>query len=83
MTTKIRASLKLGTLILLFTLHLALFKGFIVDDAFITFRYVKNWTHGYGLVYNIGERVEGYSNFLWILLLAPFASLGIELVAVA
>jgi arabinofuranosyltransferase len=66
-----------------FVAHIALFKGFIVDDAFITFRYVQQWVHGHGLVYNIGERVEGYSNFLWILLLAPFAHLGIELTLAA
>ncbi|MGQ9710723.1 MAG: hypothetical protein ACUVXE_09670, partial [Anaerolineae bacterium] len=83
MTTNVKAPLIIGAFLLLFILHLSLYKGFIVDDAFITFRYVQNLTRGYGLVYNIGERVEGYSNFLWILLLAPFAALGIELVVAA
>ncbi|MCH7877819.1 MAG: hypothetical protein IH914_00700 [candidate division Zixibacteria bacterium] len=41
---------------------------FIQDDAFITFRYVENFLDGHGLVWNIGERVEGYTNFLWLLL---------------
>lgn len=45
----------------------------INDDSFISFRYAKNVIKGYGLVYNEGERVEGYSNFLWIILLIPFA----------
>ncbi len=65
----------LGSLLL----HISLFKGFIVDDAFITFRYVQQTVHGHGIVYNQGERVEGYSNFLWLLLLTPFARLGVDL----
>lgn len=40
------------------------------DDAFITFRYVRNLVEGHGLVFNLGERVEGYSNFAWVMLLA-------------
>jgi hypothetical protein len=46
--------------------------GYISDDGFIAFRYVENLTAGQGLVYNVGERVEGYSNFLWLMLLAVF-----------
>ncbi|MBI1805174.1 MAG: hypothetical protein HY033_03640 [Ignavibacteriae bacterium] len=45
------------------------------DDAFISFRYAKNFVNGLGLVYNAGERVEGYTNFLWTMLVA----LGIRL----
>lgn len=40
------------------------------DDAFISFRYALNLVHGQGLVYNAGERVEGYTNFLWTCLIA-------------
>ncbi len=43
---------------------------FLTDDAFISFRYVRNLLEGHGLVFNPGEYVEGYSNFLWILELA-------------
>ncbi len=43
---------------------------FLCDDAFISFRYVRNLVEGHGLVFNPGERVEGYSNFLWVLELA-------------
>jgi hypothetical protein len=42
--------------------------SFICDDAFISFRYAKNLQDGHGLVFNIGERVEGYTNFLWVLI---------------
>ena len=47
----------------------------VSDDAFISFRYAQNLVDGRGLVYNAGERVEGFSNFLWTVLLAPFLAL--------
>lgn len=51
---------------------------FLTDDAFISFRYARNLAHGHGLVFNPGfERVEGYSNFLWVILLALFDRLGL------
>ena len=49
---------------------LASVSWFITDDAFISFRYVRNLLDGHGLVFNRGEYVEGYTNFLWILELA-------------
>ena len=52
---------------------------FLTDDAFISFRYVRNLLSGHGLVFNVGERVEGYSNFLWIIeLAAVWQALGIR-----
>lgn len=53
------------------------------DDAFISFRYAANLAAGHGLVYNVGERVEGYTNFLWVMLLAPFLRFGADAVVVA
>ena len=47
------------------------------DDAYISFRYAANLNHGLGLVYNAGERVEGYSNFLWTLWCALGLRLGV------
>lgn len=52
--------------------------SYIVDDAYISFRYLDNFIAGEGLVYNPGDRVEGYSNFLWIMALAPFRWLGLK-----
>lgn len=49
-----------------------------VDDAFISFRYAKNLVEGFGLEYNPGERVEGYSNFLWVMLTAAGYGLGMQ-----
>jgi arabinofuranosyltransferase len=46
---------------------------FIQDDAFISFRYAENLVAGNGLVWNAGEFVEGYTNFLWTLAMTfPF-----------
>jgi arabinofuranosyltransferase len=45
------------------------FANITFDDAFISFRYAENLASGHGLVFNLGERVEGYSNFLWTVLL--------------
>ena len=53
-------------------------RRFLLDDAFISFRYARNLLEGNGLVWNPGERVEGYSNFLWVLELAAiWAATGI------
>jgi arabinofuranosyltransferase len=50
--------------------------GWIGDDAFITLRAVDNFVHGYGLVSNPPERVLGFTNPLWALILAPSLALG-------
>lgn len=47
--------------------------NFIQDDAYITLRYVENFISGNGLVFNQSERVEGYTNLLWLLLLSFIA----------
>jgi hypothetical protein len=51
---------------------------FLSDDAFISFRYARNLVDGHGLVWNPGERVEGYTNFAWVLLMAAGMCLGLE-----
>ncbi len=42
------------------------------DDIFIVMRYIENFLNGDGLVYNIGERVEGFTDFLWVMVLSLF-----------
>ena len=44
---------------------------FLCDDAFITFRYASNRHLGYGYVWNPPpfKPVEGYTSFLWLVLL--------------
>jgi hypothetical protein len=42
----------------------------LFDDAMISMRYARNLADGNGLVWNPGQYVEGYSNFLWTLWMA-------------
>ncbi|MEV6908215.1 hypothetical protein [Amycolatopsis sp. NPDC051071] len=52
----------------------------IAEDAYITFRYVQNIADGNGPVFNTGERVEGYANFLWMIAIAlPKAAFGADI----
>jgi hypothetical protein len=67
-----------------FGLWRAVAQASLLDDAYITLRYAKNLLNGDGLVWNPGERVEGYTNFLWLLILAAGSWLsGAELPLVA
>ncbi|MFQ5718023.1 MAG: hypothetical protein ACE5IK_00605 [Acidobacteriota bacterium] len=50
----------------------------VIDDAYISFRYAANLVAGNGLVYNPGEAVQGYTNFLWVLLAAAGIAAGIS-----
>ena len=64
-----------GLFLIFFALHQHYFpQG--VDDSFISYRYSEHVAQGYGFVTNPGERVEGFSNPLWVLLLAGLAKLG-------
>src|SRR5947208_12083 len=82
-TTIHRPSLPFGVWVLLGACLIALGVqiwryDFLCDDAFISFRYARNFARGHGLVFNAGfERIEGYSNFLWVLILAAFQFLGV------
>ena len=54
----------------LYVMQLADYINFSVDDTFISMRVARNVAYGYGFVYNIGENVEGFSNWLWVVLMA-------------
>jgi hypothetical protein len=64
--------------LILASVALAWSNRFVLDDAFISFRYAGHLAEGHGLVWNPGERVEGYTNFLWVLLLAGAMRLGMD-----
>ena len=66
-----------------FTLVSLQVKDWMLDDAFISFRYAQNLARGHGLVYNPGARIEGYTNFLWTFLLALFRLVGLDIVTVS
>ncbi len=42
--------------------------AWLCDDAYITFRTVDNWVAGHGLTWNVAERVQVYTNPLFMLL---------------
>ncbi len=57
---------------LLLLVLLAVRRAWIGDDAYITLRTVDNFIHGYGLRWNVAERVQTYTHPLWMLLLSLF-----------
>jgi arabinofuranosyltransferase len=60
--------LLLGLALLAFTL-IFLRTAWVGDDAYITLRTVDNFVHGYGLTWNVAERVQAYTHPLWMFLL--------------
>jgi hypothetical protein len=62
---------------LLFIIQALHFWSFTIDDVFISMRYAENLVAGNGLVFNPGERVEGYSNLSFTLLLALGHAIGV------
>jgi arabinofuranosyltransferase len=63
--------------------HVNHYLPFIADDALISLRYSQRLLAGQGLTWNPGERVEGYSNLLWVLCCAALGLAGIDLVTAA
>ena len=61
-------------------LHASYYLPFFSDDALISLRYTERLLDGKGLTWTDGKAVEGYSNFLWVLLTALPGLLGINLV---
>ncbi len=55
----------------------AIQRAWICDDAYITYRYAEHLVAGDGLVFNAGERVEGYTNLSWTVWTALGMQLGV------
>lgn len=69
----------LGVVAIPFAAVMVISRESVFDDAFISYRYAWNLAHGHGLRWNPGEApVEGYTNFLLIVLLAPLVRLGVD-----
>src|SRR5512138_705180 len=49
--------------------------AWVCDDAYITFRTIDNVVHGFGLRWNVDERVQAFTHPLWLLVLTPFYAL--------
>ncbi len=54
-------------------------RRFYHDDAYITLRYARHFIAGQGIVWNPGEYVQGYTNFLQLLFVSWLGELGIDL----
>lgn len=52
-------------------------RDFVYDDAYISLRYAKNLVLHGDLVWNLGESVEGYTNFLFVISSAVLIALGV------
>ncbi len=51
--------------------------NFVTDDAFISFVYSRNLAEHFELVFNAGmDPVEGFTNFLWVVVLGLFMVVG-------
>ena len=65
---------------MVFVTH-SIYLSVVAEDAFISFRYANNLLNGFGLVWNIGDQpIEGYTNFLWIMLCSIGILLKIQLI---
>lgn len=60
--------------------HAVFYFHYTSDDAYISYRYARNLADGAGLVWNRGQWVEGYTDFLWILSLAGLHRAGTSIV---
>ena len=67
------------TVIALAAVWHARYYDFFCDDAFIALRYAKNLIEHHELAYNLGQRVEGFTSPLWVLLISALGSLGLQL----
>jgi hypothetical protein len=63
--------------------HSLYFYPFLADDALISLRYAQRFLAGQGLTWTDGPRVEGYSNFLWVVLNAALGAIGLDLIVAA
>ena len=82
MRKKLPAALIVGAT-LMFIAH-ALYLRCVAEDAFISFRFARNLAAGDGFVWNVGEQpVEGFTNFLWVVLCAVAVKAGLDVVVFA
>lgn len=58
-----------------FVLLQLFFFRWVIDDLYIYFRYANNFLKGNGISYNPGEYTEGFSSFLWFLILSAIGML--------
>ncbi|TGM15398.1 hypothetical protein EHQ81_03105 [Leptospira selangorensis] len=62
------------TLVLFIFSYVSYQNAWLSDDSFISFRVLDHFVNGFGLRWNIAERVQAFTNPLLILVLSPFYS---------
>lgn len=79
MSPRSRRSLAVLAVIVAIGVALAWWQRFVVDDAFIAFRYARHAARGLGFVWNPGEEpLEGFTSFAWTALLTLACKLGLD-----
>jgi arabinofuranosyltransferase len=68
-TSRIKEKL-LFFLLMFFTFWVLVKSAWVSDDAYISFRSVANFVNGYGLTWNVGERVQAFTNPLWVFIMS-------------
>jgi len=63
---------RLALLAGLVLLYVLVVNAWVSDDGYITFRTIDNLVHGYGLTWNVEERVQVYTHPLWMIMVAAF-----------
>src|SRR3954451_8185702 len=66
----------LGAAAIILVAH-SLAYNFVTDDAYISFVFSRNFAEHGELAFNLGQPVEGYTNFLWTLILGLGMVVGI------
>jgi hypothetical protein len=64
--------------VILFVANLWRNRFFLHDDAFISLRYAQNFADAGDLSWNLGDRVEGYTNFLYVLISSALLKIGVD-----
>lgn len=73
----------LSAILTFYIVQVSRLRGWLIDDAGISFAYARNLAFGYGLVSQPGVLpVEGFSNPMWVFLLTIFAYAGFDIVEI-
>ena len=70
---------KLKIAIFIFFIIVIIVNAWLCDDAYISFRVIKNFIDGLGLRWNTFERVQVFTNPLMVLMLIPFYAITHEI----
>lgn len=67
----------LNAILFITLLYAVISRIWVAEDAYISFRYILNLVEGKGLVFNSGERIEGFTHPYWLFLVTLLHILGI------